>query len=192
MAMIDLGVELTDMECDAVFRVFDQDGGGVEFSEFQWAFNNRRTLEKEIKAEVLADNSTKKEKAYEMSREQGDVPISAKSEQVLTEMFKVVDKQNQGLIPVKEFDDLIAVCERCMPRRLRLRVFEHISVMGQGMVNMAVFHEFIVRLIVATFQLLDADDSNSLDMEESQRQAPSLVLTRNAFSGAPKAHLCLW
>lgn len=190
--MIDLGVELTDMECDAVFRVFDQDGGGVEFSEFQWAFNNRRTLEKEIKAEVLADNSTKKEKAYEMSREQGDVPISAKSEQVLTEMFKVVDKQNQGLIPVKEFDDLIAVCERCMPRRLRLRVFEHISVMGQGMVNMAVFHEFIVRLIVATFQLLDADDSNSLDMEESQRQAPSLVLTRNAFSGAPKAHLCLW
>jgi len=26
MAMIDLGVELSDMECDAVFRVFDQDG----------------------------------------------------------------------------------------------------------------------------------------------------------------------
>ena len=57
MAMIDLGVELTDMECDAVFRVFDQDGGGVEFSEFQWAFNNRRTLEKEIKAELLLSRS---------------------------------------------------------------------------------------------------------------------------------------
>jgi len=39
-------------------------------------------LEKEIKAEVLADNSTRKEKAYEMSQERGDVPLSSKSEQV--------------------------------------------------------------------------------------------------------------
>jgi len=29
-------------------EVFDQDGGGVEFSEFEWAFNNRKKLEKTV------------------------------------------------------------------------------------------------------------------------------------------------
>ena len=41
MAMISLGVQLSDEECDVVFRFFDRDGGGVEFAEFQAAFDSR-------------------------------------------------------------------------------------------------------------------------------------------------------
>lgn len=42
--LLEMGVQLEPEDIDAVFAVFDRDGGGVEFGEFAQAFYNRRAL----------------------------------------------------------------------------------------------------------------------------------------------------